>query len=99
MPPRKPPKEQSIQEVKTPPLTQLSKKQLLELTRPYAKRAIEVTVELMEKADNDSVRLGAAKVLLNKVLPDLKAVEIESESITKVLLDFLQPKNTPPSAS
>ena len=59
-----------------PPLTKLSKKALQEMARPYAGRAMQITAELMESADNDSVRLGAAKTILNKTIPDLKAMEV-----------------------
>lgn len=68
-------------EVTTPlekpkPLNQLSRKALMEMTRPYAEQALQITVDLMNNSANDSVRLGAAKTILNKVIPDLKAVEL-----------------------
>jgi len=40
-----------------------------------APRAIEVLKELME-CKNENVRMGAAKVLLAKAIPDLKAMEL-----------------------
>lgn len=42
----------------------------------HAPRAIEILVELMEKGDNDNVRLGAAKTILAKAIPDLKSMEL-----------------------
>lgn len=42
----------------------------------YAPRAIEVIAEIMNKGDNDSNRLGAAKTILAKSIPDQKAMEI-----------------------
>lgn len=40
----------------------------------YAPKAIKRLAELLD-SKNESVALGAAKVILEKVLPDLKAVE------------------------
>ncbi len=42
----------------------------------HTPRAIEVIVELMENGDNDNVKLGAAKTILSKSIPDLRATEI-----------------------
>ncbi len=67
------------EKVDPPPLTSLSNKSLQAMTRRHVKRAIEITVELMESADNDSVRLGAAKSIMNKVLPDLKSQDIKMD--------------------
>lgn len=45
----------------------------------HAERAIEILAEEMEKPSRMSgVRVGAAKVILNKVLPDLKATDVTS---------------------
>lgn len=38
--------------------------------------AIRVLADLMNDKRNPAVRMGAAKVLLSKVLPDMKAVEV-----------------------
>ena len=42
----------------------------------HAKEAIRVLADLMNDRRNPAVRMGAAKVLLSKVLPDMKAVEV-----------------------
>ena len=55
----------------------LTKKALQDMCRPHAVEAIKTMVELMNKADNDSVRLGACKTLLSKVVPDLKSEEVK----------------------
>lgn len=39
---------------------------------------LETFFELLE-SKNESVKLGAAKVLLNKLIPDLKATELKSQ--------------------
>lgn len=61
---------------KKTPSPQLSKEAIRERIRPHALKAIATAVDLMENADNDSVRLGAAKLILAKILPDLKAQEL-----------------------
>lgn len=45
----------------------------------HAPRAIEVLVDLMNNGDNDNVRMGAAKVILQKSIPDLKAIEVSGD--------------------
>lgn len=46
----------------------------------YAPRAIAVLVDIMEHGDNDNARMGAAKAILAKAIPDLKATDL---NITK----------------
>lgn len=45
----------------------------------YAQEAIEVLVEIMRSEGNPAARTGAAKTILNKCLPDLKAIEYRDE--------------------
>lgn len=42
----------------------------------YAPRAIEVLVDIMENGDNSNAKTGAAKAILAKAIPDLKAMEV-----------------------
>ena len=44
----------------------------------YSRQAIEVLAEMMLNAKNEGVRMGAAKALLDKALPDIKATEIST---------------------
>lgn len=44
----------------------------------YAVNAIEILVYLMENSKNDTVRVSAAKALLDKALPDLRAMELDN---------------------
>lgn len=58
----------------------LSKKQLQEKARPYASEAIDELVKLMRLEYSEktvSSKLGAIKVLLSKVLPDLRAEDVK----------------------
>lgn len=71
----------TVQDKITPPPKprQLSETAIRELIRPHVPHAIEVLIELIDKADNDSVRMGAIKTLLSKVVPDLKSTEFNGE--------------------
>lgn len=53
--------------------------------------AFDTILEVMRTSRNPSDKLGAAKLIINKVLPDLKSVEVESDTATRILLDFLKP--------
>ncbi len=67
-----------------------SKKSLYASASKYAPEAIEILAELMRHGDNDSVKLGAAKVLLAKSIPDLRAIEIsgDKDSPISIILDI-----------
>lgn len=47
-------------------------------TAKYARSAIDTIVTLLHSR-NDAIRLGAAKALLDKCLPDIKAVNWDGE--------------------
>jgi cell division ATPase FtsA len=51
------------------------------IQRIIAARAPEILDALFEalQSKNASLKLGAAKILINKVLPDLKATELKAE--------------------
>lgn len=55
----------------------------------HAPRAIEVLVEIMNKGDNDNARMGAAKSILAKAIPDLKAVEVTGANGDAIQLKYL----------
>lgn len=46
----------------------------------HSKEAIETLYDLMKNSKNDGIRLGAAKAILNKSLPDLKLSEMPEET-------------------
>lgn len=69
---------------------QMSRKALLSMARPLASQALKTAADLMVKADNDSVRLGAAKVILAKVLPDMKSTELTTDEQIKFVLEIVQ---------
>ena len=58
---------------------QYSETQLREFIRPHVPDLIRKLLELVDNADQDSAKIGAAKILLAKVMPDLKSSEIKGE--------------------
>lgn len=55
----------------------ISKNALYLKVAHHASEMIQILLDLARNGDNDNVKMGAAKVLLNKCIPDLKAMEIE----------------------
>ena len=53
----------------------VSRQTLYQVASKYSKEAIDTLYDLMLHGTQEGVRLGAAKALLDKALPDLKAVE------------------------
>lgn len=45
----------------------------------FAREAVDVLVEQMRHGDNSNARTGAAKTLLAKAIPDLRAMEISGK--------------------
>lgn len=68
---------------------QLSNKALQEMIRSHAREAIDTLVWLLQHADNHNARLGAAKVLLAKIIPDLRQIDGNMNvNLMKILLDL-----------
>ena len=59
----------------------------------WTPKAIDKAVYLMDHGDNDSVKLGAIKLILSKSLPDLHVTEING-SITTINInrDYVSPR-------
>lgn len=58
----------------------------------YAPRAIEILAEIMEKGDNDNSRMGAAKTILAKAIPDLKSIELTGENNAPIQIRIVEDK-------
>jgi hypothetical protein len=58
----------------------------------HSKDAIETLYDLMKNSRNEGIRLGAAKAILNKSLPDLKSSDVPDEvnSDTPELADIIK---------
>ncbi len=74
--------------------TKKNKQGLYAMVEPHAKEVIEKLLHLMRNGDNSNVQMGAAKTLLNKMIPDLRSVEgkIEGELVVGLVLK-VPPKN------
>jgi len=66
------------------------KQALYQIASGYGKEAIQTLVEIMQNGDNDSVKLGAAKALLAKCIPDLKATELTAVEQEKLIIEIVK---------
>ena len=66
---------------------QLSDVMMKERLRPLAGRAVERLKELMESR-NDAIAMGAAKMVLNKFVPDLKVTELQGNEEKPILINL-----------
>lgn len=71
-----------------------SKQVLYQKAAGHAIDAIEVLAKLMYDADNDAARVGAAKTILAKCIPDLKATELTGEGGNEILIKILDYANS-----
>lgn len=55
---------------------------------PHAEKAIGVLVEAMERG-NWAVKIGAAKIILAKLVPDLKAIQSTPEDNKQINIRFV----------
>lgn len=62
----------------------------------YTQEAIEMMVYLMRTSRNEGIRLGAARSILDKSIPDLKALEISGELKQQYTLQLQQYAPTDP---
>lgn len=79
----------------------MSKKKFRGMIRGRAQEILDVLFESLH-SKNPSLRLGAAKILINKILPDLKATEISSKAgqgIKVIFEDYGGNKNNPPTTT
>jgi hypothetical protein len=68
----------------------LSKIALTEKIRAHVPDLIERALEIAKNGDSDSNKLGAIKLLLSKVLPDLKATELDLGEKTKFIIQLVK---------
>jgi len=61
-----------------------NKKELYVRVSCHAMRAIEILVYEMVYGDNSNARIGAAKTLLNKIIPDLRTTELTGKDGNKL---------------
>lgn len=68
----------------------VSKNAIYQKASSYAIEAISVLVDVMHGGDNDNARIGAARTLLSKCVPDLKATEISTDEQTKFIFQIIK---------
>ncbi len=81
--------------IKLPP--QPSQTAIRSAIAPHAADIVLTLLHLMHNADNDSVKMGAAKTLLVKLVPDLKSTDFEGEGVKQLagLLKVIAERDTP----
>lgn len=67
----------------------MSRAQLYAIVQSHSKEAIRTLVEIMNTSRNEGMRMGAAKAILDKCVPDLKATEITGENGGDVLIRLI----------
>jgi hypothetical protein len=68
----------------------VSKNAIYQKASSYAIDAISVLVDVMHGGDNDNARIGAARTLFSKCVPDLKATEISTDEQTKFIFQIIK---------
>ena len=63
----------------------------------HAVASIDTLVELLHSR-NENIRLGAAKALLDKCLPDVKAIAIKEEVNTPIVVRVVADGYLPPTS-
>lgn len=66
-----------------------SRKKLYGMLARHTPKAIATVVELLE-SPNHNVRLGAAKLIASKTLPDLQSLEVEGELKSQVTVNVVR---------
>jgi len=57
-----------------------SKKRIRSIIAERADEILVVLFEALHNTKNNNLQLGAAKILMNKILPDLKATELSAKN-------------------
>lgn len=70
----------------------ISRQTLYQVASKYSKDAIEKLYDLMMHSKQESVQMGAAKTLLDKALPDLKAMELTGEDHGAIQIRIIEDK-------
>ncbi len=59
----------------------------------YTVEAVDCLYELMKSSRNEGIRLGAAKAILDKSLPDMKATELVSQNTEPLIIKIVEGKD------
>lgn len=55
----------------------------------FSQEAVDTLIEIMRTSRNEALKMGAAKTLLDKCIPDLKATEVTGEQGGAVLVRLI----------
>ncbi len=66
-----------------------SRQTLYAYASQYTREAIDIIVEIMRTSRNESLKLGAANTILDKNLPDIKAIEVSGENGEPIKLNII----------
>jgi len=69
---------------------QLSKIAITERIRSHVPELLEEALKIAKNGDSDSNKIGAIKLLLSKVIPDLKSTELDLGERTKFLIELIK---------
>ncbi len=82
----------------------ISRSQLYSVASAHSREAIDTLVDLMRTCRVPSIKLGAAKALLDKCLPDLRAEELSASNhndgvVVRIVAEggFMPPRETMPA--
>ena len=70
----------------------LSRAALYSYAAKYSIDAIEILVDLMHNAKQESVRIAASKTMLDTELPDLKAMELSGDDHGPLRIQIIEEK-------
>lgn len=85
--------EQTDQEPKNGGARIPNKGSLQAYAQNFTKEAIDCLVNIMRTTRNESLKMGAAKVLLDKGVPDLKATELSTGDNSPLLIKIVSEQN------
>lgn len=63
-----------------------SKTSLAQILQRHAPEAMEALLNILRTTRNESLRFGAAKLIIDKTIPDLKSEEIKGEAALKIMV-------------
>ena len=58
----------------------------------FTKEGIDAIVEILRTTRNENLKMGAAKIIIDKSIPDKKAVELTGEDQGQILVKIVEEK-------
>lgn len=83
-------KKKNTQDKRKGSLKKLSKVGIQNLIRPHVPDLIAKALHMSEHGDNSSCRLGAIKLLLSKVVPDLKSEDLKIDPGSTIQVNIIK---------